>query len=71
MNVVAFSTPRRPDWHWRIVNYGGETIEESSAGFTTIALAVAEGNARLQSRVDRDLPVPKHAFGPPSWRRRR
>jgi len=71
MNVVAFSTPRQPDWRWRIVNYGGETVEESSAGFATIALAVAEGNARLRNHVDRDLPDPTRPFGPVSWQRRR
>ena len=71
MNVVAFSTPSHPDWRWRIVNYGGETVEESSTGFATIALAVAEGNERLRTHVDRDLPVPARPFGPPSWQRRR
>ena len=68
MNVVAFSTPSQPDWRWRIVNYGGEMVEESSKGFATIALAVAEGNERLRTHADRDLPVPAR---PPSWQRRR
>ena len=29
MQVTAFLTPQEPDWRWRIVNYAGETIEES------------------------------------------
>ena len=29
MNVLAFSSPRHPDWRWRIVDYGGVTIEEN------------------------------------------
>jgi len=29
MQVTAFSTPRNPDWRWRIVNYAGEILEES------------------------------------------
>ena len=66
MNVVAFSTPGHDDWRWRIVDYGGQTIEESSAGFATIALAVAAGAERLRNRTDRDDPVPRAP-----WRGRR
>lgn len=47
MQVLAFSSPRDPDWRWRIVNYAGETIEESHQAFATIAAAVAEGTKRL------------------------
>ena len=43
MNVFAFSTPRASDWRWRIVDYGGETLEESATGFSTLALAMAAG----------------------------
>ncbi len=71
MNVVAFSSPRRPDWRWRIVNYGGETVEESSMGFPTIAEAVAEGTERLRHHADRDLADPARVSGSISWRRRR
>ncbi len=58
MQVTAFSTPARPDWRWRIVNYAGEILEESHATFPTIAAAVAEGTARLVSLnvVDRSVP---------------
>jgi hypothetical protein len=56
MQVIAFSTPRYPDWRWRIVNYSGETVEESSASFPSIATAVAEGTERLRTLSDRDVP---------------
>jgi hypothetical protein len=52
MNVLAVSTPDQPDWHWRIVNYDGQTIEESYTGFPTIAAAVTEGNKRLRDHAD-------------------
>jgi hypothetical protein len=48
VNVIAFSTPRRPSWRWRIVNYAGETVEESEASFATISGAVVEGAKRLE-----------------------
>ena len=47
MQVAAFATAQDDRWRWRIVNYAGEVIEESSETFGSIALAVAEGNARL------------------------
>jgi hypothetical protein len=47
MQVVAFSTPLRPEWRWRIVNYAGEMIEESHETFPTIAAAVAAGSRHL------------------------
>ncbi len=47
MQVTAFSTPGRPEWRWRICNYGGETIEESNTSFPTIAAAVGRGTERL------------------------
>jgi hypothetical protein len=67
VNVFAFSTPRTSDWRWRIVDGGGETLEESSTSFPTIAAAMAAGSVRLQFRVDRDRPPPARA----PWRRRR
>jgi hypothetical protein len=46
MQVVAVATPARLEWQWRIVNYAGEIVEESSRLFPTIATAVAAGVAR-------------------------
>jgi hypothetical protein len=66
MNVLAFSTPRVPDWRWRIVDDGGETLEESSTSFSSMAQAMAAGTERLQIHVDRDRPPPARA----PWRRR-
>jgi hypothetical protein len=70
LTVVAFSSPRRPAWHWRILDYGGATVEESTEGFATIAQALAEGTERLRSHVDRDRPVLARSLGPISWSRR-
>jgi hypothetical protein len=55
MQVTAFSTPARPEWRWRICDYGGEIIEESHDRFLTIAAAVAQGAERLahMDAVDR------------------
>jgi hypothetical protein len=66
VNVFAFSTPHRPDWRWRIVDSAGDTLEESSTTFRTIALAMAAGMERLQIHRDRDRPPPVRA----PWRRR-
>jgi hypothetical protein len=55
MQVIAVATPARPDWRWRIVNYAGETVEESSRLFPTIATAVAAGTARLHQLDTVDL----------------
>ena len=48
MQVGAFSTPRDEGWRWRIVNYAGETVEESRERFTTVALAVEDGTKRMK-----------------------
>ena len=57
MQVGAFARPGESDWRWRIVNYAGETIEESRRAFATIALAMADGRKRLvQLDVDRSVP---------------
>ena len=67
MNVYAFTSPRVPDWRWRIVDSGGETLEESATGFSTLALAMAAGTERLHVRIDRDRPPPARL----PWHRRR
>jgi hypothetical protein len=62
MQVTAFSTPSNPAWRWRIVNYAGETLEESRDTFLTIASAVAEGTKRLLEMdvIDRSVAVRPH-----------
>jgi hypothetical protein len=60
MQVVAFSTPRDPLWRWRIVNYAGETIEESRETFPTIAGAVEVGSKRLRRMDIVDTSTPSH-----------
>ena len=62
MQVTAFSTPARPEWRWRIVNYAGEIIEESFSEFPSIAAAVAKGTTRLTqlNQVDTSRPVSKY-----------
>jgi hypothetical protein len=47
MQVLAFSSPSRPDWRWRIVNYSGEMVEESFQTFSSIATAVTDGTRRM------------------------
>ena len=66
MNVFAFSTPHASDWRWRIVDLEGQTLEESSTRFPTIAAALAAGSEQLQLRVDLDRPQPARV----PWRRR-
>lgn len=61
MNVFAFSTSRAAEWRWRIVDHQGETLEESSARFPTMAEALAAGTEELQIRRDRDRPPPAQA----------
>lgn len=63
MQVVAFSTPTRPDWRWRIVNYAGEMIEESHEVFPTIAAAVAAGSRHLGRMNVTDRSVRVRTFG--------
>jgi hypothetical protein len=57
MQVMAFSSPTHPEWRWRIVNYAGETIEESRDVFTTITAAVSQGTRRLveMNVIDRSV----------------
>jgi hypothetical protein len=61
MQVTAISSPRYPEWRWRISDYAGDTVEESRVGFPSIAAAVAAGTERLVSLnvVDRSDSVPR------------
>jgi hypothetical protein len=67
VNVFAFSTPRAPDWRWRIMDAGGAILEESSTTFESIASsttfesiahAMVAGRERLQIHLDRERPAP-------------
>jgi hypothetical protein len=49
MPLMAFSTPARPEWHWRITDASGTTVGESEIGFSTIAAAIAAGRRRLKT----------------------
>ena len=72
MNVVAFSTPRRPGWRWRIVNYEGEVVEESETTFPSIGSAVAEGALHLERRNAADRATrPSHSHYPRPYGRPR
>lgn len=62
MQVIAFSTPARPDWRWRIVDYAGEVLEESHQSFPSIATAVTAGGHRLRELGVQDLPDRASAF---------
>ena len=62
MQVLAFSTTPGGGWRWRIVNYGGEMLEESRGEYPPIAAAVVQGRERLTemnvqdiSRMDRSF----------------
>jgi hypothetical protein len=64
MQVAAVATAQDRGWRWRIVNYAGEMIEESSDVFATIAAAVARGSERLVA-----LNVVDRSDQSRSWRR--
>lgn len=70
MQVLAFSTPMRPDWRWRIVNYAGEVIEESRETFASIGIAVTSGTVRLHELDVQDLSVRTRTFYRASYPRR-
>ena len=48
MRVRAFLTHSIPEWRWRIVDYHGQTIEESPQAFSTMTAAMDAGNDRLR-----------------------
>jgi hypothetical protein len=63
MQVTAFNTSKDAAWRWRIVNYAGDTIAESSDRFPSIGAALAQGTQALAAMniVDESQPV--------KWRR--
>jgi hypothetical protein len=62
MQVVAFSTPSRPEWRWRIVSYAGDMVEESHETFSSIGTAVAEGTRRMNELGVQDLSARSYTF---------
>ena len=66
MQVAAVSIPGSLGWHWRVVNYAGEMIEESHETFPTISIAVAHGKKRHVEMdiVDRSTPAPAYRPSP-------
>jgi len=71
VQVTAFSTPARPEWRWRIVNYAGEIIEESFSEFPSIAAAVAKGTERLTRLNQVDTSRPGRPYRSTSYLRAR
>ena len=71
VQVAAVSTPEDGSrWRWRIVNYAGEVIEESSGTFPTIGTAVEHGSKRLSQIDVVDNSVPYQPHGRPKRFRR-
>ena len=48
MQVMAFSSPSRPEWRWRIVTNDGEVVEQSRQEYASIGEATTHGHARLR-----------------------
>ncbi len=71
VQVVAFAMHSDPDWRWRIVNYAGETVEESSRAFSSIAEAVSAGSERLRQMDVVDVSARSSPYGSTSYLRRR
>jgi hypothetical protein len=72
VQVLAFCSPARPEWRWRIVNYEGEMVEESYETFRSIATAVTEGSRRMDELTVKDLAERTHTFArSPSYFRTR
>lgn len=71
MQVAAVSIPGTPGWHWRVVNYAGEMVEESRETYPTISIAVVHGKKRQAEMdvVDRSAPTP--SYRPPPYVRGR
>jgi hypothetical protein len=61
MQVVAFSTPLCPEWRWRLVNYAGDVVEESSQTFASIATAITNGTLRMND-LDADDTRPNRLY---------
>jgi hypothetical protein len=71
MQVAAVSIPGSPGWHWRVVNYAGEMVEESHETFETISIAVAQGKKRQAELDIVDRSVPNSSYRPAPYLRGR
>ena len=72
MQVLAFCTPARPEWRWRIVNYEGEMVEESYETFPSIVTAVTAGTLRMDEMTVKDQTHGTNSFARiPSYYRTR
>jgi hypothetical protein len=71
MNVLAFCSPASPQWRWRLVNYSGETVAESSNTFFTIAAAITAGRQHLSEMNLDDRFVPASPYRSTPYLRRR
>jgi hypothetical protein len=67
VNLFAFSTPQTAEWRWRIVDLQGDTLQESSTRYPTMAAALVAGTEQLRLLRDRDRPPPARV----PWHRRR
>ena len=56
MHVIAFSTPSRPSWRWRLISYAGDIVEESRDAFGSISDAIGAGALRSEELRIRDMP---------------
>jgi hypothetical protein len=52
---MAFSSPARPEWRWRIVNNDGGLVEESRQVYLSIESATTEGRDRMRELDRKDL----------------
>jgi len=72
MQVIAFSTPARPEWRWRIVDYEGGMLEESYETFGSIGIALTAGSRRMGELTVKDVAERSQRFvGRPSYVRNR
>jgi hypothetical protein len=71
MNVLAFSSPASPAWRWRIVDYAGQTVVESSETFPTIAAAVSAGHQHLGAMNLEDRFIASSPYRSTTYLRRR
>jgi hypothetical protein len=58
MHVIAFSSPSRPAWRWRLISYAGDIVEESRDVFRSIAEAIGAGAVRSEELRVRDISQP-------------